>query len=106
MRTVGWTRSMTRWMLATALFAVAVLAVGSVPSAYAANPPLVGQFPEDGLPGSGAGRLSAPYGIAPNPTTGHIFVSDSRNNRVSEFTAWGPAAMHRGSDPRCILSTD
>ena len=51
--------------------------------------------------GSGAGQLklggqvvgglgtSKGGGIATDPTTGHIFVSDVGNNRISEFTAFG-----------------
>jgi DNA-binding beta-propeller fold protein YncE len=80
---------MIRRGLGAALLVVAAWAIGLVPCASAANPPPLGQSPEDGIPGSSAGRLDAPYGIAADSATGHIYVSDSRNNRVSEFTAWG-----------------
>jgi len=40
--------------------------------------------------GSGAGQFTFEGGgIAGDPTTGHLFISDRLNNRISEFTAWG-----------------
>jgi DNA-binding beta-propeller fold protein YncE len=47
------------------------------------------QVPEDGDPGTGAGRIDNPWGIAADPTTGHVYVSDLANNRIDEFTSWG-----------------
>ncbi|HEX3293624.1 MAG TPA: hypothetical protein VHR38_07780 [Solirubrobacterales bacterium] len=66
-----------------------MLVVGFVPYASAANPPLLGKSPEDAVAGSSAGRLNTPYGIAADPDNGHVFVSEAKNDRVSEFTAWG-----------------
>ena len=42
-----------------------------------------------GAPGSGAGQLKAPAGVAVNQSTGDIYVVDSGNNRVDEFEASG-----------------
>ena len=63
------------------------LAFGIVasPAAAAVPEPLF----EVGVPGSGAGQLNNPRGIAADPVTGHIFVVESANRRVSEFTPWG-----------------
>jgi NHL repeat-containing protein len=80
---------MTRWGLGSALVAVVALMIGFVSYASAANPPLLGKSPEDAAAGSSAGRLNSPYGITSDPVNGHVFVSESKNHRVSEFTAWG-----------------
>jgi hypothetical protein len=42
-----------------------------------------------GVAGTGAGMFSTPQGIAINQTTGHVYVRDSGNRRVQEFTANG-----------------
>jgi NHL repeat-containing protein len=42
-----------------------------------------------GKTGTGAGQLRAAKGIAADPDTGHLFIADEENNRISEFTAWG-----------------
>jgi DNA-binding beta-propeller fold protein YncE len=39
--------------------------------------------------GEGTGRLDNPRGIATDPVTGHIFVAEYGNGRISEFTSWG-----------------
>jgi DNA-binding beta-propeller fold protein YncE len=39
--------------------------------------------------GSGAQECRLPRGVAANPQNGHIFVSDSENNRTLEFNALG-----------------
>ncbi|HET7120665.1 MAG TPA: NHL repeat-containing protein [Solirubrobacterales bacterium] len=44
---------------------------------------------EFGEEGSGAGQILFPRGIAADPDTGHLFITDAQNNRISEFTAWG-----------------
>jgi NHL repeat len=44
---------------------------------------------QDGLPGSGAGQFDLPSGVAVDPNTGDVYVSDSDNNRVERFTAQG-----------------
>jgi hypothetical protein len=49
-----------------------------------------------GGPGSGAGQLEAPEGVAVNDTTGDVYVADTGNDRIDEFEpdgvfvrAWG-----------------
>ena len=39
--------------------------------------------------GEGAGQCRNPAGIATNSSTGNIYVVDSGNNRINEFTVWG-----------------
>jgi DNA-binding beta-propeller fold protein YncE len=58
-------------------------------AASAAAPDLLFQTPAEGVEGPGAGQLSNPRGIATDPTSGHIYVSDQENARIDEFTAWG-----------------
>jgi hypothetical protein len=72
--------------------ALAGLVLGPA-SATAAVPAPFAQFGENG---SGAGQLlflgpdaGRGGGIATDPSTGHAFVADLGNNRISEFTAWG-----------------
>lgn len=88
MRTL--TRSIVAIKRTAPLLCVAVVLLLLVASAAgAATPPLLTKTPEDGGPGSGAGAMNNPIGIASNPTDGDIYVSEASNNRVSEFTAWG-----------------
>jgi RHS repeat-associated protein len=42
-----------------------------------------------GLAGSGKGQLSAPQGIAFDPANEHLYVSDTGNDRVQDFTTAG-----------------
>ena len=39
-----------------------------------------------GIEGSGSGQFNDPRGIAVNPNTGNIYVSDAGNNRIEEFS--------------------
>jgi hypothetical protein len=78
-------RATTLVVVALTLLALAVLPG----SAAAARPPLLWQVPEDGLSGSAAGQLDGPVGIAVDPASGHLYVADAKNSRVSEFTVWG-----------------
>lgn len=56
----------------------------------AAAPDFVLRMPEGQVePGSGAAELNHPRGIAGNSSTGHVYIADRRNARVSEYTAWG-----------------
>jgi hypothetical protein len=65
---------------------VSALALTPAPASAAIRPELV-RFGEHG---TGAGQLRfAGGGIAADPDTGHLFVSERWNNRISEFTAWG-----------------
>src|SRR5262249_37329535 len=51
--------------------------------------PLFAKIPKDGLRGSAAGQMIRPAGVAVDQSSGHVFVADTGNSRVSEFTAWG-----------------
>ncbi len=48
--------------------------------------------------GEATGKLNLPLGLATDPTTGHVYVSDFGNNRISEFTAWGGFVKAFGFD--------
>jgi hypothetical protein len=86
-------RSREMWRHArAALLATAALLALALPggaSAAVEVPPFLWQSPVDGLSGSGAGQLAGPNGIAADPDSGHLYVSDFGNNRISEFDAWG-----------------
>ena len=55
---------------------------------------------DNGKAGNGecgaAGETVLPRGIATDPVTGHVYVADLVNNRISEFTAWGVFAKAWG----------
>jgi hypothetical protein len=68
---------------------VATLAGLGTPAASAATPSALMRVPEGGKIGSGAGELFRPTAIATDPHTGHVFIADRSNSRVSEFTSWG-----------------
>src|SRR4051794_36153949 len=59
------------------------------PAAGAATPTQLWQVPESGESGSAAGQLDHPKGIAADPDSGHVYIADRYNARVSEFDAWG-----------------
>jgi DNA-binding beta-propeller fold protein YncE len=42
-----------------------------------------------GSPGSEAGQVQAPGGLATAPTTGDVFVADTANNRIDRFSSEG-----------------
>jgi len=69
--------------------ALTLLAMALPASASAELPSLLWQSPEDGVPGTGAGRFDNPEGIATDPDTGHVYLADRRNARVMVFDAWG-----------------
>ena len=48
--------------------------------------------------GQGAGQLSLPRGVAADPVTGHVYVSEIGNNRIGEFTPWGEFVKAFGWD--------
>jgi hypothetical protein len=64
--------------------------------AEAAVPTLLGSFPETATKGAGAGQLSGAFGVATDPTTGHVYVTG--NGRISEFDAWGSFVKAFGWD--------
>jgi DNA-binding beta-propeller fold protein YncE len=59
------------------------------PVSSAALPEPLAKIPADGIVGSGAGMLGASQGVAASPVNGHIYVADTDNSRIDEFTAWG-----------------
>ncbi len=71
-----------------AIGVVSALALNPAPASAEIGPELT-RF---GGYGSGAGALDFSNngsGIGADPDSGHLFVSDHFNNRISEFTAWG-----------------
>ena len=44
---------------------------------------------EWGTFGSLNGQFNSPYGIAVDPTGGHVYVSDSGNGRIQKFDSYG-----------------
>src|SRR5260221_13447978 len=80
-------RGRARGLIGTAL--AGVLSLLLCASAMANAPELLFRASAEGKPGSGAGELNNPRGIAGDPATGHVYVSDLNNSRISEFTAWG-----------------
>jgi DNA-binding beta-propeller fold protein YncE len=62
----------------------------------AANTSRIAAFAADGTflrsfggPGTGAGQLDAPTGLAVDPATGNVFVGDFFNNRIAVFSPAG-----------------
>lgn len=88
---------------AAALCAVAaLLALAAAPALAARGHVFEKTFAS---PGAGAGELSEPQGVATNEATGDVYVADSRNNRIDEFTsagafvrAWGFDVVESGPD--------
>jgi DNA-binding beta-propeller fold protein YncE len=77
-------------VVAAALALLLSIALAVPGSAVAALPEPLFQIPENSVAPSGeGGRLQNPRAIASDPLTGHLFVADTENARVSEFTAWG-----------------
>jgi len=59
------------------------------PAAAAEVPSLLWQVPEDQVSGEDSGRLGGPEAVAVNQETGHVYVAERTNARVSEFDPWG-----------------
>ena len=86
-------------IIGAAIAALSAFALLFASSTSAAAPEPLLQMPEDTvLPGEGAGRLAIPRGLAANPDTGHVYVGEHENARVSEFTAWGDFVRAWGWD--------
>jgi DNA-binding beta-propeller fold protein YncE len=51
-----------------------------------------------GSPGSGAGQLSNPAGVAVNNASGDVYVADSANNRIVQFDSDGDFIRTWGKD--------
>ncbi len=58
-------------------------------SASAEVPSFLWQTPEDVFAGDGAGEVDHPQDLVADPESGHLFVVDLFNSRVSELTPWG-----------------
>ncbi len=73
--------------LVSLLLAPVLLAPGE---AKASVPDFIASTPEEHAPGSGAGQLASPTGVAAEPNLpGHLYVPDEGNVRINEFTPWG-----------------
>jgi len=73
----------------TTIVTAALLAL-ALPAIASAAPGLLWQVSENGpIAGSGAGELSNPRSVAVDHVSGHVYVSESRNARISEFDPWG-----------------
>ena len=67
-----------------------IWAVALAGQAHGASPNFLLQIPErQTAPGQGAGELDHPRGIVADPDSGHVFVAEYNNARISEYTAWG-----------------
>jgi hypothetical protein len=76
--------------LAAASALITALALLCAGSASAAVPDFLLQSPEEGIAGSDAGQMSAPWSIAADPNLpGDVYVADNNNHRIDEFTPWG-----------------
>lgn len=81
----GRLRTRTALVLATAL-----LGLGLAAAPAQAEPPFFWQ--------SEPGEVGTARGIAADPDTGHVFVSDLDGRRIVEFTAWGEVVKMWGWD--------
>lgn len=77
------------WARSLAIAAAALTLLILPASAVAAVSSQLWQSPLDGVAGEGAGQLDLPEAIAADPVSGHTYVAEFRNARVSEFDAWG-----------------
>jgi DNA-binding beta-propeller fold protein YncE len=73
-------------LLGSLLATLCVLALAATPALATTGHRYVGQFAG---PGSAAGSLSGPAGVAIQQSTGDVYVADQSNNRVEKFTAGG-----------------
>jgi len=78
------------------LLAFALLAAIAAPEASAIGDEV--ELWRAGGVGTGAGELRQPQGLASDPVTGHVYVAEQTNNRVSEFTPWGDFVKAFGWD--------
>jgi len=83
-----------RLAVVASLACAAVLA-GGASSAHAAGYAEIGSFGEEG---SGAGQLKEPRDGAVNEVTHDLYVADTGNNRVEEFTAQGAFVLMFGKE--------
>jgi len=84
---------MTRALaMATAIGTIAAILLA--PGVAAATPQLLGSW---GGSGSGPGQFDEPFGIATGPD-GSVYVADTENHRVQQFTAAGEFVRQWGSN--------
>jgi hypothetical protein len=78
-------------LLAAMCFGWIALVLLTPPSAWSAEPEILWQVPERGQEqqSAKAGSLAAPRAIAADRETGHVFIAEEENHRISEFTSWG-----------------
>src|ERR1041384_756094 len=67
-------------------FLVGLASISVTPASAAGGPDFLVEFCRAG---TGAGQCTGPRGIATNATSGHVYVAEVNNRRISEFTAWG-----------------
>lgn len=84
---MGRVRGSLRCNPSVAVLAVVALCACAWPSAAAAAIPA--SIFHIGKSGSGAGEMAGGVGLAADPGSGHVFLSDAADNRIDEFTAWG-----------------
>jgi len=87
----------------TLRFGVALLVCGAATAsitspAMAAAPQALVKFPAADGNGSGAGQLAGPRSVASDPTTGDVYLPETANDRVSEYTPWGAFVKAFGWD--------
>jgi DNA-binding beta-propeller fold protein YncE len=70
---------------------IILIGIAATPQRVAADAPdLLLRVPEGQIePGGGAGQLDNPRAVAGNSTTGHVYITEAENARVSQYTAWG-----------------
>lgn len=88
-------RAVLASLVCCALTAASLMAPAA-PRASAAPPSLAWQTCDSGEPADQ--QCDIPRGVAADPDTGHIFVGDSNNLRVSEFDIWGQFVKAWGWD--------
>ena len=74
------------WVMALFVVALAFWALVGPLGACASVPPLLRHFCETG---SAAGQCSNGQGMAVDPASGNVYISNGENHRVDEFTAYG-----------------
>jgi len=76
------------------IIVIVALAAGiGVPACAGFAPTYVAQW---GLPGTGNGQFKWPCGIAID-TNGNVYVADTNNNRIQEFTSTGTYVTQWGN---------
>ncbi len=84
-------------LLVAALLASTVVVVSDAgPAAAVEHPPSL--IISWGTYGTGNGRFDGPAGVAVDPTTGDVYVTDTENHRVQKFDADGTFLAKWGSE--------